>query len=314
MGRYLSAIRFKENFLGFVKGEALHLDSIETYFCGPFGVGKSSLLKALFDALSGGDSPIELNYAPITDVNVTEGVLYIDFSLPIPSVKALGSAVQVQPMLSLAAQTNNKAEMFRILTEEINHCIIILDEPNTLLHPIQHIRAWRIANRSSYFRDKGIGRHNQLIIAQPTTESSWGTAISVGNKCWVSSKHIRCARGIARLTEPINKNTSGYIVRIDSRVFAWNHSGRNNHKYFYLEGKSILNLECTCAHVYKTRSSAEAAIRSLTSGRGYPSTPFRLAYQGPLDWLKGVRGTSKDKFEILPLDEHMDYIFNLKED
>lgn len=308
--KYISAVRFNSDYGVFKKGEVYTFSKGRTDVYGPFGSGKSTFLRAIYESVANPDGPCDIQYG-LDDQSrrIDNGVIFISFQHSKPVVEGYCSSQDFISDLESMADNNDRVGIINYLVNSVEGCLVILDEPHLSLYPLQYISLTYICDvryKPRHVRPKAYGC--QLIVTSPGW-SGWevNNGISIGNKCWVSDKHIRCARRLENLTTPLpfNSVSDGFVVRINSRL---SHSSPQGVKYFYLAGSNQLVIDPTNAYVYKSKTNAEAAIEAMRSYRWNPDC--RRYHMGSLFSIKGIRGLAQNSFEIITVTEHKDYVFN----
>lgn len=312
--KYISAVRFNSDYGVFKKGEVYTFSKGVTDVYGPFGSGKSTFLKAVYESVANPDGPCDIQCG-LDDQNrrIDDGVIFISFQHSKPVVEGYCGSQDFISDLENMAHNNDRVGIINYLVNRVEGCLVMLDEPLLSLYSLQYPSLTYICNvnhRSSYVRPKTYGC--QLIVTSPEGYG-WrvNNGISVGNKCWVSDKHIRCARKLENLTTPLpfNSTSDGFVVRVNSRV---SHSSPQGVKYFYLAGSNQLVIDPTNAYVYKSKTNAEAAIEAMRSYNWDPGC--RWYHMGSLFSARGIKGSAQNAFEIITLTEHKDYVFNNERD
>lgn len=312
--KYISAVRFNSDYGVFKKGEVYNFSKGRTDVYGPFGSGKSTFLRAIYESVANPDGPCDIQYG-LDDKcrRIDNGVIFISFQHSKPVVEGYCGSFEFINDLENMADKNDRVGIINYLVNSVEGCLVILDEPNLSLYPLQCISPTYIcdvAHRSRYVSPKATGC--QLILTSPGGYG-WGVnnGISIGNKCWVSDKHIRCARKLENLTTPLpfNSTSDGFVVRINFRVVSNSPHGA---KYFYLAGSNQLVIDPTNAYVYKSKTNAEAAIDAMRNNHW--DIEGRWYHMGSLFTVRGIRGSSQNAFEIITVAEHKDYVFNNERD
>lgn len=308
--KYISAVRFNMDYGVFKKGEVYNFRKGRTDVYGPLGSGKSTFLRAIYESVTNPGGPCDIQYG--LDDNkrsIDNGVIFISFQPSKPVAETYGVPDDVIDALENMADNNDRAGIIRYLVCSAERFLVILDEPLLSLHPLQCSRLTCIC---TVWPSSPKAYGCQLITASP---GGYGgvinDGISVGNKCWVSDKHIRLARKIENLTTPLpfNSVSDGFVVRVNTRVSSITPGG---YKYFYLAGRNELTLDPTGAYVYKSKTNAEDAVESMRSNRW--NLCCRRCHMGSFFSVSGISGAARNVFEIITADEHRDYVFNNERD
>jgi hypothetical protein len=313
--KYISAVRFNSDYGVFKKGEVYNFSKGRTDVYGPFGSGKSTFLKAIYESVASPNGPCDIQYG-LDDKGrrIDNGVIFISFQHSKPVVEGYCGSHDFISDLESMADNNDRVGIINYLANSVEGCLVILDEPQLSLYTLQCISLTHICD--VHYRSRYVVSHKtsgcQLIVASPG-DQGWrlNHGISVGNKCWVNDKHIRCARKLENLTTPLPFNvvSDGFVVKIDSRV---SYDRPHGVKYFYLAGNNQLVIDPTNAYVYKSKTNAEAAIEAMRSHRW--DIECRWDHMGSLFSVRGLRGLAQNSFEIITAAEHKDYVFNNERD
>lgn len=308
--KYISAVRFNRDYGVFKKGEVYTFRKGRTDVYGPFGIGKSTFLQAIYESVENPDGPCDIQFG-LDDASrrIDNGVIFMSFQHSKPVVEGYCGSHDYISDLENMAHNNDRVGIINYLVNSVEGCLVLLDEPNLSLYPLQCTSLTYICDvngRSRYVSPKDTGC--QLIVTSPGGYG-WGVnhGISVGNKCWVSDKHIRCARKLENLTTPLpfNHASDGFVARIN---LGFSHRRPYGARYFYLTGSSQLVIDPTNAYVYKSKTNADAAVESMRSLHWEP--PCRWYHMGSLFSANGIRDLAQNAFEIITLTEHKDYVFN----
>lgn len=312
--KYISAVRFNRDYGVFSKSEVYNFSKGRTDVYGPFGSGKSTFLRAIYESVVNPDGPCDIQLGlDNKGRRIDNGVIFISFQHSKPVVEGYCGNHEFISDLENMADINDRLGIIKYLTDSVEGCLVILDEPYLSLYVLQCPNLTYICDVIHRPRNVSPKAYGCQMIVASADPCGWrvNNGISVGNKCWVSDKHVRCARKLENLTKPLTFNSvsDGFVVRVNSRSYS---NSPNGVKYYYFAGSNQLAIDPTNAYVYKSKSNAESAIDAMRNTHW--DIECRRYHAGPLFTEAVIRGLPRNAFEIITAAEHKDYVFTNEKD
>ena len=316
------SIRFKNSFNNFEENDVIKFRR-GNLFVAPYGGGKTSFLKMLFNNFTGDDTTLEIN----ADDIAKKHIFYLSFEHGYP--KLITSNVSSEGVIQ-CEELISKFDFYGFYEKFTNgvftNSVLIVDGAFSCLMFPQASSVWvhTISKYSWNNKDKG----NQYFFADsngfPYSYYSNQDVYFLPAKVWVSSIFVsRVAPDLSSLYSLNNtKRSKGYIVLIEG-ISAYHRSYTSNNPTHtlndignrFVETGSTLTSSSDAAKVYVTKTSAEKAIELFKKRSGQHSSislNIRPSLKARYDWCSSLN-FSNATYKIFTVEEFKDFLFSSKE-